>query len=122
MIIMAKELDITPEDAAELRAVNRLLADEVRALNLKVEQLQHQLAGHKRHRFGSTSENLDQLNLALQESEEIVAAAGEQAAQLSQNSADNPARQHSRNPLPDHLDRHDEVLLPGEGASIAAAG
>ena len=50
---MLDGLDITPEDPAELRAVNRLLADEVKALSLKVEQLQHQLHGHNRHRFGS---------------------------------------------------------------------
>ncbi len=59
---MLKDLDISPDDPAELRAVNRLLADEVKALTLKVEQLQHQLAGHDRHRFGSKSESLDQLN------------------------------------------------------------
>ncbi len=41
---MLKDLDIAPDDPAELRAVNRLLADEVKALTLKVEQLQHQLA------------------------------------------------------------------------------
>jgi transposase len=29
---MLKDLDITPDDPAELRAVNRLLADEVKAL------------------------------------------------------------------------------------------
>lgn len=75
---MGKELDIIPTDAAELRAVNRLLAEEVKALTLKVEQLQHQLAGHKRHRFGSTSENSDQLNLALQENGEIAEAATRQ--------------------------------------------
>jgi hypothetical protein len=45
---MLKDLDITPEDPAELKAVNRLLANEVKALSLKVEQLQHQLHGAKR--------------------------------------------------------------------------
>lgn len=40
---MLNDLDITPNDPEELRAVNRLLADEVKALSLKVEQLQHQL-------------------------------------------------------------------------------
>ena len=64
---MLKDLDITPEDPAELRVVNRLLADEVKALSLKVEQLQHQLHGHNRHRYGSKSEGLDQLNLTFEE-------------------------------------------------------
>ena len=62
---MLKDLDITPDDPAELRAVSRLLADEVKALSLKVEQLQHQLHGANRHRFGAKSESLDQLNLDL---------------------------------------------------------
>lgn len=43
---MLKDLNITPDDPAELKAVNRLLADEVKALSLKVEQLQHQLHGN----------------------------------------------------------------------------
>ena len=64
---MLNDLDIAPNDPEELRAVNRLLADEVKALSLKVEQLQHQLHGHNRHRFGSKSEGLDQLNLTFEE-------------------------------------------------------
>lgn len=66
---MLSSLDITPDDPEELRSVNRLLADEVKALSLKVEQLQHQLHGHNRHRFGSKSEGLDQLNLTFAEDE-----------------------------------------------------
>ena len=72
---MMDGLDITPEDPAELRAVNRLLADEVKALTLKVEQLQHQLHGHNRHRFGSKAEGSDQLNLTFVEDEQIADAA-----------------------------------------------
>lgn len=72
---MLKDLDITPEDPAELRATNRLLAEEVKVLSLKVEQLKHQLAGHQRHRFGSKSEAANQLNLQLQLEEEETAAA-----------------------------------------------
>jgi transposase len=111
---MLKDLDLTSEDPAELRSVNRLLANEVRALSLKVEQLQHQLAGHNRHRFGSKSESLDQLNLAFAEEEEIAEAAEEQATPTPESvDEDKPVRQHSRKPLPDHLDRHENVLLPG---------
>ena len=114
---MLKDLDITPDDPAELRAVNRLLADEVKALSLKVEQLQHQLHGANRHRFGSKSEGLDQLNLDLLEDAEIVEAAEDQAKQPapSQEGVDpKPKRKHSRKPLPDHLDREDEELSPGD--------
>lgn len=111
---MLNDLDITPEDPAELRAVNRLLADEVKALTLKVEQLQHQLHGHNRHRFGSRAEGSDQLNLTFAEDEEITEAARKQARRPSPSEETKPPRQHSRKPLPDHLDREDEVLSPGE--------
>jgi transposase len=111
---MLNDLDITPDDPAELRAVNRLLADEVKALSLKVEQLQHQLHGHNRHRFGSKSESLDQLNLTFEEDERIAEAAAEQAIPGQPPAEDKTPRQHSRKPLPDHLDRHDKVLSPGE--------
>ena len=111
---MLKDLDIAPEDPVELRAVNRLLAEEVKALTLKVEQLQHQLAGHNRHRFGSKSEGLDQLNLAFQEDEQIAEAAEVPAHLPVEPEPDKPPRQHSRKPLPDHLERNDEVLSPDE--------
>ena len=111
---MLKDFDITPEDPAELRAVNRLLADEVKALSLKAEQLRHQLAGQNRHRFGVRSESLDQLNLTFAEDEEIAGAAEEQAKPAPPSEEDKPARSHSRKPVPDHLDRHEEVLSPGE--------
>ena len=114
---MLKDLDITPDDPAELRAVNRLLADEVKALSLKVEQLQHQLHGHNRHRFGSKSESLDQLNLTFEEDEQIAGAAGEQAKPARPSEEGKPARTHSRKPLPDHLERHDEVFWPGDDCS-----
>jgi len=113
---MLNDFDITPDDPAELRAVNRLLADEVKALSLKVEQLQHQLHGHNRHRFGSKSEGLDQLNLTFEEDEAIAEAASEPHSETPTAEGKIP-RQHSRKPLPDHLDRHDEVLSPGEDCS-----
>lgn len=85
--------------------------DEVKALTLKVEQLQHQLSGHNRNRFGSKSEGLDQLNLTFQEDEQIAEAA---EAQSTPSKADRPPRQHSRKPLPEHLDRNTQTLSPGE--------
>jgi len=108
---MLNSLDILPEDPTELREVSELLVSEVKALSLKVEQLQHQLHGHNRHRFGSKSEGLDQLNLTFQEDEEIGEAAKDQAKPVVKPKT---PRQHSRKPLPDHLVRHDEVLSPGD--------
>lgn len=110
---MLKNINIAPEDPAELRAVNRLLADEVKALSLKVEQLQHQLHRHSRHRFGSKSEGLEQLNLVFQEDEEIAEAASPEPSAKQVRSK----RKHNRNPLPDHLDREDEILPPGDACT-----
>ena len=73
---MLNTLDNLPEDPDELRQVSELLAAEVKALTLKVEQLQHQLHGVNRHRFGFKSEGMDQLQL-FAESEEIADAAEE---------------------------------------------
>ena len=112
---MLRDFDALPEDPSELRAVSKLLAAEVKSQALMIEKLKHQLAGHNRHRFGSKSESLDQLNLAFAEEEEIAEAAEKQAAPSPDSTdADKPARQHSRKPLPDHLDRHEEVLSPGD--------
>ena len=112
---MLNSLDTLPEDPTELREVSELLVSEVKALSLKVEQLQHQLHGHNRHRFGSKSEGLDQLNLTFVEDEEISKAATDQSKPATEPDEDRkPCRQHSRKPLPDHLVRHDEVLSPGD--------
>ena len=114
---MLKDLDITPEDPEELRVVNRLLADEVKSQALLIEKLKHQLAGQNRHRFGVRSEILDQLNLTFEEDEAIAEAAFAQTQPETPSVEDKSPRQHSRKPLPDHLDRHDEVLSPGEDCS-----
>ena len=111
---MLKDLDITPKDPEELRAVNRLLADEVKSQALLIEKLKHQLAGQNRHRFGTRSESLEQLNLTFEEDEAIAEAAEDQAKPVQPPSEDKAPRQHSSKPLPDHLDRHEEVLSPGE--------
>lgn len=74
-------------------------------------------------RFGSKSEGLDQLALDLTDDEEIEAAATAQENEAACNDtatdeADKSAkRKHSRKPLPDHLDRQDEVLSPGEACT-----
>ena len=113
---MLKDLDITPDDPDELRVVNRLLADEVKSRALLIEKLRHRLAGQNRHRFGGRSESLDQLNPGFEEDERVARSALDQArpAEPAEPEQDKPARPHSRRPLPDHLDRHDEVLSPGE--------
>ena len=109
-----------PDNPAELRAMNRLLAAEVKSLTLKVEQLRHQLSGHSRHRFGTKSEGLDQLQLSLAEDEAIgEAAAGDDASQeqATDKSARKAKDKPKRNPLPKHLERNEQVFTPGDNCS-----
>ncbi|CUJ90554.1 Transposase [Ruegeria denitrificans] len=114
---MLNDLNIGSDDPSELRRANALLAAEVKSQALLIEKLQHQLAGHNRHRFGSKSESLDQLNLTFEEEEQIAASAKAQTDPVPAAEEDKPPRQHSRKPLPDHLDRQDQVLSPGEQCS-----
>lgn len=109
---MLNALDNLPEDPAELRQVSTLLVAEVKALTLKVEQLQHQLHRANRHRFGSTSESVDQLQLFV-ENEEIAEAAKE-VGETAPAKPVEPKRKPKRKPLPDHLDRIEQVLSAGE--------
>ena len=109
---MLKDLDITPADPAELKAVNRLLAAEVKAQALQIEKLKHQLAGHQRHRFGSKAESADQLNLQLQLEEEETEAA--RIAPPEDAPDPEPKQKPKRKPLPPTLPRNEQVLSPGE--------
>jgi len=71
----------------------------------------------RRHRFGSSSEALDQLELTLEE-EEIAQAAetpGEDVAEAP--APDDAKRKPKRKPLPEHLPRNETVLSPGDACS-----
>ncbi len=65
-----------PEDPVELRQVTELLAAEVKTQALMIEKLQHQLHGANRHRFGSKSEGMEQLQLFAENEEVAKSAAG----------------------------------------------
>ena len=110
---MLGDLDITPADPDEPRVVNRLSADEVQSRALPTGTLRHRLAGRNRHRFGLRSESPDQPGPALEEDERVAGSALDQA-RPAEPEQDEPARRHSRRPLPGHPDRHDGVLSPGE--------
>ena len=71
---MLNNLESRPNDLVELQDMVTLLASEMKNRDLKITDLKHQLAGHKRHRFGSKSENLDQLQLFVENDEIAVAA------------------------------------------------
>jgi transposase len=89
---------------------------ELKSRDLLIEKLRHQLAGMQRHRFGTSSEAIDQLELRL-EDEEIAAAA---ERPVSEHTAGAEKGVPKRRPLPDHLPREEQVLTPG--GSCAACG
>lgn len=116
-----------PSDPDELRTVAAQLRDLAKSQALKIEKLEHQLAGHRKARFGSKSESLDQLAFDLQEDTEIAEAAAAQQDEIDQDEETvddekSTKRKHSRAPLPDHLERQSEVLSPGETCAECGGG
>ena len=105
-----------PEDPTELRAVSELMAAEIKAQAYQIEKLKKELAGHRKARFGSKSETMDQLAFDLQEDTEIAAASeAQKTAPETVTDQEAPAkRTHNRAPLPDHLERQEEILSPGD--------
>jgi transposase len=102
------------ETVAALEAEVTTHKAELRFRDLLIEKLKHQLAGHRRHRFGARSETLDQLDLSLEDEE--IAAADRPAA--SDAFIEAPAKAApKRGPLPAHLPRLDEVLSAGDSCS-----
>jgi len=124
---MRKTPSDLPDSVAELQAMIALrdagietrdqklsiYGDEIRARDFEIEKLKHQLAGLRRDRFGSKSESLDQLDLALEE-KEIAQAAETPATGDDSEAEDTPKRKPRRKPLPEHLQRNEQVLSPGD--------
>jgi len=111
---MLNDLKSLPDDPSELKGLVTLLASELKNRDLKIADLQHQLAGHNRHRFGSNSETLDQLQLFV-ENDEIAVATEDSDAHKAEVSE--PKDKPRRKPLPDHLERNEQVLTPGDNCS-----
>jgi hypothetical protein len=100
--------DDLPDDVAELKAMVVARDAEIHNRNLLIEKLKHQLFGMRRHRFGASSEALDQLELLL-ESEEITAAAEDKIEGISRQEEKTRPK---RKPLPDHLPRDEQTIAP----------
>jgi transposase len=111
---MLDALKSLPEDPAELRAVSERLMVEVQSQAYQIEKQKAELAGHRKARFGSKSESLDQLAFDMAEDAEIEVAAEAQKNEPTRADSKPPKRQHSRKPLPGHLERQNEVLSAGE--------
>ena len=110
------------EKEAEIAARDQHIAGfkaQLRGRDFLIEKLKHQLAGLRRHRFGSTSEALDQLELTLEEEE--IARAAETAPDdtSAEVPAPDKAKQHpKRQPLPGHLPRNETILVPGDACRV----
>ena len=97
-----------PEDPEELRSFTARLLADVKAQAVLIEKLRHQLAGHRAHRFGASSETAEQLQLAL-ETSEIAAASMTARMKLPDiEEKDKPKRR----PIPDHIPRMEVELSP----------
>ena len=57
---MLDEAGSLPHDPEDLRAFAARLLAEVKAQAILIEKLRHQLAGHRAHRFGASSERAEQ--------------------------------------------------------------
>lgn len=108
-----------PENPEDLKEMVSLLKGELKNRDILIEKLRHELTGHKRHRFGSSGESLDQLQLTFEEEEEIAKAAEEPVETETPEPRDK--RSHNRKPLPDHLERHEQTLSV-EGNCSACGG
>jgi len=109
---MLSETQSLPDDPAELRDTAQQLVSLVKSQALRIAKLEHQLAGMRRHRFGSRSESLDQLELTLEEEEIAVAKAT--PPDLPSDTGDASKEKPKRKPLPANLPRQEQRLSPGE--------
>ena len=107
MLDVAKSL---PEDPEDLRRFTALLLAEVKSQAMLIEKLRHQLAGHRSHRFGSSSETILQLQLALEASEISVARMTAKLKLPDEEKKDKPKRR----PIPDHIPRQEIELTTGD--------
>ncbi len=126
---MSQAVANLPDDVASLRAIIAAqaneLAEQARRLHTRdalIEKLKAQLALLRRARFSSSSEKaertIEQLELAL---EDIEASAGEMAP-ISPAKAEASKNKPARQPLPDHLPRHEEVHEVGDCACPTCGG
>lgn len=106
------DVDVVKAMIAEREGVvARYVADleradkDLRSRDLLIEKLQHQLEGQLRHRFGASSESLDQLQLMLEDLE-----LSRSATVPTVEATPEPKQKPVRKPPPDHLPRTRQVL------------
>ena len=121
---MLDALKTLPNDPEELRDLVVLLSKELQGRDMKIAKLEHQLRGQLQHRFGSKSECLEQLNLFV-ENLEIAEAAETPKSDVA--AEPEPDSKPKRKPLPDHLERIETEITPGDeccecGGSLKTLG
>ncbi|MGJ8535488.1 MAG: IS66 family transposase [Alphaproteobacteria bacterium] len=123
-----------PDDVAVLQAMivlqNEKLSifeTEIKERDYRIEKLKRELACLRRHRFGTRSEALDQLELTLEDEEIARAVEAPVDGDVTDPTTAAPKGKPKRKPLPDHLPRNDAVLSPGDacgscGGSLKTLG
>lgn len=107
MVWHAQRGSIPTGRARDLLRFTALLLAEVKsqAMLIMKLQLQHQLACHRNSRFGTSSETIEKLKLAL-EASEISIAKMTAKLRLPDEEKDKPKRR----PIPDHIPRMEVEL------------
>ncbi len=127
---MSSTLPSLPDDIDALRALCARQAEELarqsgqlQARDSLIGKLREQLAALRRARFGKSSEkierSIEQLELAL---EEIEAAEAETVPEVPPSRVEPPKAKPVRQPLPDHLPRHEIVHDLGERSCPCCGG
>lgn len=99
-----------PEDAEELRRFTALLLAEVKSQAMLIEKLRHQLAGYQSHRLGTSSETIEQFQLALEASDISVAKMTAKLRLPDEVEKDKPKRR----PIYNHTPRQEIELTTGD--------
>ena len=115
---MLEGAESLPKDEGELRAFTARLLAEVKSQALLIEKLRHQLAGHRAYRYGSSSESIEQLQLALEMSEIATAALTARLRLPDDEAKDKPKRR----PIPDHILRQEIELTTAQDACASCGG
>jgi len=101
---------------AELIAERTAHSQAIQTRDTIIADLRLQLDGHKKHRFGSRSESLDQLALELVLEEHEIAQAAEvgEDAPAAEQEAKPPRTPRERKPFPKDLKRVEQRITPSD--------
>ena len=121
--LLANLADLPPDvqahiaaQTAELIAERTAHSQAIQTRDTIIADLRLQLDGHKKHRFGSRSESLDQLALELVLEEHEIAQAAEvgEDAPAAEQEAKPPRTPRERKPFPKDLKRVEQRITPSD--------